>query len=69
VLDPQCFHIVEAFEIDLLKVSALKLSYTPTTCPVFQNFSHLSLAQHGLSGEGGRVRGHNVRRKFLDLTM
>jgi hypothetical protein len=68
VLDPQCFHIVEAFGIDLLKVSALKLFHT-STCSVFQHFSHLSLAQHGLSGESGRVRGQNVRRQFLDLTM
>jgi hypothetical protein len=41
VLEVKCFHGVGAFEVHLLKVSALKLSH-PSACPVFQDFSLFS---------------------------
>ena len=52
VLEAQCFQGIGAFEVDRLKVSALKLSH-PSACSVFQNFSHFSLLRHSfLMGEG-----------------
>jgi hypothetical protein len=52
VLAAQCFQGIGAFEVDRLKVSALKLSHPPA-CSVFQNFSHFSLLRHSLKGRGG----------------
>jgi hypothetical protein len=37
VFEMKCFHGVGAFEVYLLKVSALKLSH-PSACPVFKDF-------------------------------
>ena len=58
VLEAQCFHGVGAFEVHLLKVSALKLSRA-SACSVFQNFSHFSLLRHshwrGGKGEGIQI--------------
>ncbi len=51
VLESECFHGVGAFEVHLLKVSALKLSH-PSVCSVFQNFSRFSLLRHSLLGRG-----------------
>jgi hypothetical protein len=50
VLESGCFHGIGAFEVHLLKVSALKLSH-PSVCSVFQNFSRFSLLQRSLRGE------------------
>jgi len=53
VLGSECFHGVGAFEVHLLKVSALKLSH-PSVCSVFQNISRFSLLRHSLlRGRGG----------------
>jgi hypothetical protein len=56
VLESEYFHGVGAFEVHLLKVSALKLSH-PSVCSVFQNFSRFSILRHSLLGERDRVRG------------
>jgi hypothetical protein len=50
MLEMKYFHSVGAFEADLLKVSALKLSH-PSAYPVFQDFSRLSILRHSPSGE------------------
>jgi hypothetical protein len=41
VLEMKCFLGVEAFEVNPLKVTALKLSH-PSACPVFKEFSLFS---------------------------
>jgi len=51
VLEAQCFQGVGAFEVHLLKVSALKLSH-PSACSVFQNFSHFPYYDTVSWGEG-----------------
>jgi hypothetical protein len=56
VLESEYFHGVGAFEVHLLKVFALKLSY-PSVCSVFQNFSRFSQLRHGPNGERDGVRG------------
>ncbi len=53
VLEMKCFHRVEAFEVNLLKVTALKLSH-PSACPVFNDFSLFSELRHNPGGEGQR---------------
>jgi hypothetical protein len=62
VLEVKCFHGVEAFEVYLLKVSALKLSH-PSAYPVFQDFSRFSILRHSPSGEREGVRGNSYKRK------
>jgi hypothetical protein len=68
VLEIKCFHGVEPFEVNLLKVTAppcrspigeagLKLSH-PSACPVFKDFSLSSKLRHISKGEG-------VMRKVL----
>ena len=37
MLEVKCFHGLGAFEVYLLKVTALKLSH-PSACPVFDEF-------------------------------
>ena len=70
VLEVKCFLDVGAFEVHLLKVSALpcrsgfaqaglKLSH-PSACPVFQNCSLISILRHSLGG--GRVWSEERRR-------
>jgi hypothetical protein len=61
VLETKCFYGVEAFEVYLLKVTALKLSH-PSACPVFKEFSLFSQLRHSLLGERGRVRGGGDNR-------
>jgi hypothetical protein len=52
VLESEYFHGVGAFEVHLLKVSALKLFHR-SVCSVFQNFNRFSLLRHSLlMGEG-----------------
>jgi hypothetical protein len=41
MLEAKCFHRIGAFEVYLLKVTALKLSH-PSACPVFKDFSLFS---------------------------
>jgi hypothetical protein len=57
VLESECFHGVGAFEVHLLKVSALKLSH-PSVCSVFQNFSRFSLLRPSLFGKRGKGKGY-----------
>jgi len=59
VLEVKCFLDVGAFEVHLLKVSALKLSHQ-SACPVFQNCSLISILRHSLGG--GRVWSEERRR-------
>jgi hypothetical protein len=69
VLEVKCFHGVGAFEVYLLKVSALKLSH-PSACPVFKDFSLFSQLRHSLEGEGdgdGRIGVKNGRKGILCL--
>jgi hypothetical protein len=47
VLEAKYFYGVGAYEVYLLKVSALKLSH-PSACPVFQDFSRFYLLRHSL---------------------
>jgi hypothetical protein len=55
VLESQCFHAIGAFEVYLLKVSALKLFHA-SVCSVFQNFTHFSYCETVLTGEGKGLR-------------
>jgi len=50
VLGMKCFHGLGAFEVNLLKVTALKLSH-PSACPFFKKFSLFSQLRHSLVGE------------------
>jgi hypothetical protein len=47
VLEAKYLHVIGAFDVCLIKVSALKLSH-PSTYPVFQDFSRFSLLRHSL---------------------
>jgi len=53
MLEVECFHGIRAFDVYLLKVTALKLSH-PSACPVFKDFSLFSqLRRSLLKREGG----------------
>ena len=60
VLESECFHSVGAFEVYLLKVSALKLSH-PSVCSVFQNFSRFFLLRHSLLMGEGEGEGEELK--------
>jgi hypothetical protein len=61
MLEVKCFHGIGAFEVHLLKVTALKLSH-PSACPVFKDFSLFSRLRHSLEGGGvgGYFIGHDL---------
>ena len=50
MLEVECFHGIGAFDVYLLKVTALKLSH-PSACPFFKKFSLFSQLRHSLVGE------------------
>jgi hypothetical protein len=66
VLEVKCFHGVGAFEVYLLKGSALKLSHL-SAYPVFKDFILFSQLRHSLSrgrlgGRWGKINA-DYRRK------
>jgi hypothetical protein len=56
VLGMKCFHGVGAFEVNLIKVTALKL-FHPSVCPVFNKFSLFSQLRHSLLPQGKKILG------------